>query len=295
MLHHGVPRSLSPRFFGRTLSRPPMISSDAAWPSALIRWWRDVTPDISQPALDHHYLTMHLGGPKRIRRRGEGSSQVVDVPAGALSIVPAGAAYHWSTRGPIEFAHLYLSPRAMEAVAAEEYDRDCATLVLEDRLGFQDGLIQALFAAMLEEIALRSAGSRLYLDTLLHSLVLRLLHGYAAAPAAPLRARHAIAPARLRRVIDYIETNLASDIAVADLAAVAAMSPFHFSRAFAAATGASPYAYLVKRRIEFAKPLLFEGAEPVAAIAERCGFNSAGQFCRMFKRATGRSPLRYRA
>lgn len=284
---------LSPQYFGRSLSGPPIISSGAALPGALVRWWRDVAPDIAQPALDHHYVTMHLGGAKRIHRSGEGRNQVVDIASGALSIVPAGSAYQWSTSGPIEFAHLYLSPRAIERVGAEEYDRDSAALYLEDRLGVRDGLMQALFSAILDEVAQRS-GSRLYLDSLLHSLMLRLLRGYAAAPVAPLRIRHSIAPARLRRVLDYIEANLASDLSLADLAGVAAMSPFHFSRAFATVTGTPPYAYLVQRRIDYGKTLLREGAEPVSLIAARCGFHSAGQFCRMFKRSTGTSPLRYR-
>ena len=92
-----------------------------------------------------------------------------------------------------------------------------------------------------------------------------------------------------------MQTNLADDIALADLASVAAMSPFHFSRAFASATGTPPYAFLIQQRIEHAKALLISGAEPVGLIAARCGFHSAGQFCRMSKRATGCSPLRYRS
>jgi len=285
---------LSPRYFGRSLSGPPLMSSDSVWPGALIRWWRDVAPDIAQPALNQHYLTMHLGGAKRIRRSGEGRTATVDIEAGALSIVPAGAAYQWSTRGPVEFAHIYLAPAAIEQVSAEEFDRDAAALCLEDRLGVKDNLMQALFLTMIEELAVRSSGSRMYLDTLLHSLTLRLLRTYSSAPSAPLRTRQAIAPARLRRVTDYIEANLADDIALADIAAVAAMSPFHFSRAFAKATGTPPYAYVIQRRIALAKTLLANGSEPVHLIAVRCGFHSAGQFCRMFKRATGYSPLGFR-
>jgi len=285
---------VSPRYWGRSLSGPPIMSSDATWPGALVRWWRDVEPDISQPPLDHHYVTMHLGGAKRVERRGEGGTRVVDIEAGALSIVPAGAAFQWNTRGPVEFAHLYLGPKAIDLVSAEEFGRDAATLCLEDRLGVRDPLLQALFLTILEEIAVLSACSRLYLDTLLQSLMLRLLRTYAAAPSAPLRARHSLAPARLRRVLDFIETNLADDIALADLAAVAAISPFHFSRAFASEVGTSPYAYLLHRRIELAKTLLSAGPDPITTIAAQCGFHSAGQFSRMFKRATGRSPHHFR-
>ncbi len=284
----------SPRYFGRSLSGPPMMSSESVWPSALIRWWRDIAPDIAQPALNQHYLTMHLGGAKRIRRSGQGATETVDVDAGALSIIPAGAAYQWNTRGPVEFAHVYIAPAVIDRIGVEEFDRDPGALHLEDRLGVRDGLMEALFVAMIDELMRHSSGPRLYIDALFHSLVLRLLHSYSSAPSAPLRTRQAIAPARLRRVTDYIEANLADDIALTDIAAVAAMSPFHFSRAFATATGTPPYAYVIQRRIALAKSLLTNGSEPVNLIAARCGFHSAGQFCRMFKRATGSSPLRFR-
>lgn len=103
--------AVSPRSWGRSMSAPPVLNNhNGAWSGAPIRWWRDVSPDIAQPALDHHYLTMHLGGAKRIKRRGEGKVEAIDIESGALSIVPAGSAFQWSTRGPIEFAHLYVAP-----------------------------------------------------------------------------------------------------------------------------------------------------------------------------------------
>ncbi len=295
MLAPATASPLSARYFGRSLSGPPVLSSDSVWPGALVRWWRDVSPDIAQPALNQHYVTMHLGGAKRITRAGQGRTETVDVEAGALSIVPAGAAYQWSTRGPVEFAHIYIAPAAFERVGAEEFDRDVGAFSLEDRLGVKDNLIEALFLTMIEELAARSSGSRLYLDTLLHSFMLRLLRTYSSAPCAPLARRHAISPAKLRRVTGYIEANLADDIALTDLAAVAAMSPFHFSRGFATATGTPPYAFVIQRRIALAKTLLADGSDPINLIAAQCGFHSAGQFCRMFKRATGHSPLGFRS
>ncbi|QXQ06202.1 AraC family transcriptional regulator [Sphingosinicellaceae bacterium] len=277
------------------ISAPPLMSSEGGgWTRPLIRWWCDVEPDIVQPALDHHYLTMHLGGPKRIVRRGEGGVETVETDTGALSIVPAGAAYEWSTVGPIEFAHIYLAPGALRRVSLEELDRDVGSLCLEDRLGVRDPLLQTLFLELLEEMAGATPASRLYVDTLLHSLQLRLLRTYANAPSAPLRQRHSIAPFRLRRVLDFMEANLAEDIALTDLAAAAGASPFHFSRAFATATGMPPYRYLLTRRAIRAKDLLASGEGSMADVARKCGFNSAAQFSRMFKLITGTSPLKFR-
>lgn len=258
-----------------------------------MHWWRDVDPDISQPALDHHYLTMHLGGPKRVERCGEGRVHSVDIESGALSIVPAGSIFEWSTRGPIEFAHIYFAPAIISLLSVEEFDRDVSSLCLEDRLGMRDPLLQALFLTMLEEVEGSTEAARVYLDTLLHSLLLRLLRSYANGPAGPLRIRHSLAPARLRRVLEYIEANLANDIALADIAAVAASSPFHFSRAFAREVGCPPYAYLLRRRIEHAKTRMSDGLTSIDIVAAQCGFRSKAQFSRVFKRVTGVSPAKY--
>lgn len=293
---HAPTQPLSPRSWGRSLSKPPMQCSDTGqWSGPLLRWWRNVDPDISQPVLDHHYLTMHLGGAKRVERRGGGgATRIVDLESGALSIMPAGSAYDWSTRGPIEFAHLYLAPCSLDRLVAEEFDRDPSSLSLEDRVGVRDPLLQTLFLAMLEESAGATAVSRLYLDTLLQSLMMRLVRNYGNVASSPLRPTHSLPPARLRRVLDFMQANLAADIKLADLASVAASSPFHFSRSFAAAAGAPPYAYLLGLRIEAAKVMLATGSGSVQEISESCGFNSAAQFSRTFKRLMGTTPGKFR-
>lgn len=54
-------------------------------------------------------------------------------------------------------------------------------------------------------------------------------------------ARGGLPPAKLRRVIDRIEAEMNGPVPLASLAAEAAMSPFHFARAFARATGLAPH------------------------------------------------------
>jgi len=53
----------------------------------------------------------------------------------------------------------------------------------------------------------------------------------------------------LKRVSTYIEEHLAEDLALAELAAVTSLSPYHFARLFKASTGVSPHQYVIQRRM----------------------------------------------
>lgn len=99
---------------------------------------------------------------------------------------------------------------------------------------------------------------------------------------------------KLHRIIDYIDANLASDIRLADLAAVAGLSVFHFARVFKLATGLSPYQFVHDRRLERSRSLLAHGKLEIAELALACGFSSQSHFTAAFTKAVGLSPGRYR-
>jgi AraC family transcriptional regulator len=100
---------------------------------------------------------------------------------------------------------------------------------------------------------------------------------------------------RMRRVIDFIEANIHRDIHLNELASVAALSTFHFSRSFKQAMGITPVRYVWTRRIERAKALLNNREVPLAIIALDCGFSSQSHFTTAFRRETGVTPAQYRA
>jgi AraC family transcriptional regulator len=139
----------SPDDWARRISAPPVVSSDpAAWPGALVRRWRDVDAAMSQPPLDHHQIALHLGGPKRIRRSGEGPEVSADVALNALTFTSAGRAHSWSTQGPVDFAHLYVQPAKLDRVAEEEFGRDGARVELADAIGRLDPLLASVITEM---------------------------------------------------------------------------------------------------------------------------------------------------
>lgn len=290
------PLPMTPFGWGETLAAPPALERrlGGAVP-ALVRRWRDIPPDIDQHALDQHYLSVHLGGPKRLRRVGEGQSLVREVKAGAYSIVPAGAAYQWRTEGPIDFLHVYLDPATIDRCVAMDFDRDPRAVELRDSLGDDDRLLASVIGALAEALDDPDGWQQAYIDHLMQLLIHQLLRRHSdAGLAATPRVSHALAPYKLRRAIDFIETELARPIGVADIAAVTGTSPFHFSRAFRHATGHPPYAYLLERRLLRARELLSRPELALGEIARQCGFGGLTQFARAFRRSAGVSASEWR-
>ena len=93
----------------------------------------------------------------------------------------------------------------------------------------------------------------------------------------------------------YVETHAFEPLALADLAAVACLSPYHFARQFSARYGLTPMAFVRARRLGLAAKALASPNPPrMVDLAFDAGFESQEGFTRAFKRAFGVSPGRYR-
>lgn len=80
---------------------------------------------------------------------------------------------------------------------------------------------------------------------------------------------------------------------LAELAAEAGVSPFHFLRRFKAAVGLTPAAYARARRAERMRQALQETGSVTGAIYE-AGFSSSGRFYETSNRSLGMKPTAYR-
>ena len=99
----------------------------------------------------------------------------------------------------------------------------------------------------------------------------------------------------LRNVLAFIEENLGQPLTLAELAAQATLSEYHFARMFRQSTGLAPHQYVMQRRMEKAKALVQNTATTLTDIALACGFNSASHFSNRFRSATGMTPSQLRA
>lgn len=134
------------------------------------------------------------------------------------------------------------------------------------------------------------AAGTLYRETMSRALAAQLAQSVN--PERPAVAD--IEDRRLKRVIAHVDDHLAEDLSLKDLAGVAAMSPYHFARAFKVATGASPLQYVINARIDRARVLLRTTRLTVSQIAFRTGYADPGRFSRHFRNRIGVTPSGFR-
>lgn len=115
-------------------------------------------------------------------------------------------------------------------------------------------------------------------------------HGFSA------RQRNADASslARVSRVLRAIDAHPEHAHELAELAAHARLSPFHFLRCFEDLTGTTPRQYLLRTRLRRAAVRLKQESARVIDIALDCGFGDVSNFNRAFRAEFGTTPRIYR-
>jgi AraC-like DNA-binding protein len=239
----------------------------------------------------HFHLDYHIGlvtqGVQRQRCRGK----TVLIGPGCVSLMPPGEIHD----GAIDSASGYtlrtfrLSSELLGSVAEELSDtqREPALpgALLEDpELAMQ---LVRLFDAM------RAAGDA---DSLaVQSEWLRLMNLLLTRSRAivPLEKSGALSAARWARVRDYCYAHLSEKITLDALAALCDLGRFQFLRQFKETVGMTPYAWLLRLRLEQACALLSRSPQTVAEVAQGVGFYDQSHFNRAFRQAFGVAPSNY--
>jgi AraC family transcriptional regulator len=202
----------------------------------------------------------------------------------------------WGWRGDwsVDCLHMYLEPSFFEEVSADT-GVDAARIEIENVFGVRDPQIEQVGRLLLSELEDGGLMGDLYAQSLTNVLMIHLLRHHSS--LGPREARKiargykgALSRRTLRSVVDYVGDNLVHDLTLDELAGVAHMSPYHFSRRFKRSTGLSPHQYVVRRRVERAKELLINTELTLHEVALSVGFADQSHLAKHTKRLLGVSP-----
>ncbi len=99
---------------------------------------------------------------------------------------------------------------------------------------------------------------------------------------------------QLTDVRSLVFSQLEREWSVADMAAMAYVSPSRFYTVYRTMFGISPADDLISARIDTAKNHLINSEEPIHVLAESLGYRNVTHFCRQFKQITGMTPGQFR-
>ncbi|MCU0117627.1 AraC family transcriptional regulator [Pseudomonas sp. B2M1-30] len=193
------------------------------------------------------------------------------------------------TEGGFTYRMLYLDPQWLERELASLFEN----APLNSQLSFTRTLATDPFLAQATGQAfqaLHGGELKIVRQTALDGLLERLTHHlhwrqrYSEDPRLPLVAQKAR---------EYLHAHAQQDIGLQQLAEAIGVDRFRLTRAFKAAYGLAPHAYLVQLRLSIARRLLAGGEHPVT-VATQVGFADQSHLGRWFVRAYGLTPAMYR-
>lgn len=101
-------------------------------------------------------------------------------------------------------------------------------------------------------------------------------------------------PFILKPALKYIEDNIEQRIDIRLLSELTNWNYMHFIRMFSLYLNVTPYQYILQQKIERAKYLMSETDQLITHIAFDLSFSSYSNFCSVFKRLTGTTPVAFR-
>lgn len=99
---------------------------------------------------------------------------------------------------------------------------------------------------------------------------------------------------RLSDVFEYVKTNFQQDISLDEISKIANLTPTSFCRMFKSKTKKNFVEYLNEIRVSNACKYLIETDMGMSEIAYECGYKTASNFNKLFKKLTGTTPKEYR-
>jgi AraC family transcriptional regulator len=242
---------------------------------------------------DYHRITYCPVGHTVDVQYENGPMRRYQLLANQLAFVPRGVEARINLPLPVQFIQIRQNPETYDGLISDMV-RGGAAHLYEPSRGINDPLASQIALTIGNEMK-RGFLDRILADALNTALAVQITRHFVDLSKIALTPSNGLSRERLNRVQDYIEAHLDDRLTLTELAGVACLSSYHFSRSFKQATGAGLHHYVMQRRLERAKALMRRTNQPLALIALEAGFADQSHLATLFRRETGVTPGQFRA
>jgi AraC family transcriptional regulator len=269
-------------------------SDGLGWPNLLTRLVEGLPHDQEHNGRPNLWISMPLVDGDIGRIVGQREERAM-MPAQRICMLPPQTPFVSLLGTRCRFLHVFLRPGLVNEVAGELFDHAKEPEILPV-FGKDDPCMSSLLRAIMETMSEPAGSSALKIEYLSRALATDLLAKHSALSRGPLAADICgrLNARQIQRVLEYIQENLASEISLNELAAVAGVSRTAFIRRFKTSLSRTPHQYLMRARVQRGQELLSTSNLTAAQIAYLCGFADHAHFTTVFKRMLGITPSAYR-
>ncbi len=276
-----------------TVSRARLLDSVLLKDNLGFAFWENELDEVSYTQPKHHTLSSYVsGGYKMERVTGAG---ITDGGAPQkLCLMPSEHEYDWKVNDPIQFIHFYFADKDLTELGERVWDKSTDQIFLDDRTFLEDPYLANIFTHMVSSLNWQDRADQIALHSSTQMLMIHLLKNYCSRALPALKVTGGLTGYQIRRVKEYIEAHLGSNLTLSALAEQAGLSEYHFSRMFKQSTGVTPHQFVTSKRIDFSQQLLQRRETTLADIAWQAGFSSQSHFSTRFRQVTKMTPIQYR-
>ncbi|MDX2214187.1 MAG: AraC family transcriptional regulator [Oculatellaceae cyanobacterium bins.114] len=277
--------------------QPPVASSqDYGWKNILVEEFHQPPGQETYQNLTRHTLCISLNSrPSRLSHVMGDRRHISLFSKGDITITPISSTLvsQWNQKD--QYLRIQLTSDVLQQVAQDSLTVAPKQVELLPEFRVRHPQIEQISLMLLSELRNGGLTGSLYVESLTTVLAVHLLKAHSVLQPCVALYQGGLSDRHLLRVIDYINAHLADEIQLSDLATLADLSQFHFSRLFKQSTGVTPHQYVLQQRVERAKQLLKTTDLSVMDIALLCGFSSHSHLGKWIQHYTGLSPKAYRA
>lgn len=179
-------------------------------------------------------------------------------------------------------------------MVAEDFDLDPGRIEIRNRFQVRDEQLENIAWVLKAEMDWGYPCGRVYLDSLGVFVAVRLVAYHSSVSLKLETESGRLSVRKLKRVISYIEDNLAEKISLHDIAGVAGLSVSYFTPLFRETVGIPAHQYLIRRRVERARDLIRDSKMPISQISYETGFAHQSHLSRNMRRLLDVSPTAFR-
>lgn len=271
-----------------------MVQKGDLSPGVELAYYRHPPTEFPDSSYKQHLILIHLEAPSKtqVEQVTAGHYQTAEIKSGDIILVPAQTVHRARWNQEHTYLALWLAPDRFEQCLGEALS-DKSVEVLPQFIT-RDTSLYGIGLALKGELETPGAG-KLYTDSLITALSAHLLRNYCDLKTGQPGIPGCLPKYKLHQVLEYIHTHLNQNLSLAELAALAQMSPNYFVSQFKKTTGLTPHQYVIHQRIERAKELLVKNKMAIAEVAYEMGFSHQSHFTRHFKHQVGVTPKQFLA